>query len=80
MNITSSNFTNNTATDDGGAIANGNEVVPGGTVVIKNSNFINNTGVYGGAIWNTAIMTITNSTLRNNTAKYGGAVRTWGYS
>jgi predicted outer membrane repeat protein len=75
LTVTSSTFTNNTATNyDGGAIWN-----HGGTlttpVTISGSTFTGNNATSGGAIYNYGTLTVTSSTFTNNTAtNYGGAI------
>jgi hypothetical protein len=61
-------FNNNYGSDGGGVIFN-----DGGSVVVSNSNFINNTAVNingGGAICNGGTLLITNSSFINNRAYY----------
>ncbi len=75
-NVTStSSFTNNTATNRGGAIFNYYNSSIG---EISNTLFEGNTAVYGGAICNYAVATIgeiSNSVFKGNTVSYnGGAI------
>jgi Domain of unknown function (DUF4347) len=88
LTISLTNFTNNTATRDGGAILNS----PGRTASIDSGSFDNNiaTNGLGGAIINAAssptsrgIMTITNSIMQGNRANgasggLGGAIANLG--
>ena len=63
-------FSNNSASNAGGAIYNGI-----GTVDIENSTFSGNSAVVGGGIFNwIEYMNITNSTFYNNTATNGGGI------
>jgi len=73
ITISNSVITNNSATDDGGAINN----ALGGTLIIANCNFNNNTaGGDGGAVlWATGTLSLTNSTFANNkSSATGGAM------
>ena len=70
VNIHNAGFTNNTASNHGGAIYNN-----GGTVSIENSDFAGNTAVYGGAIYSYGgKLTISNSEFMNNSANQGAAI------
>ncbi|MBR3214394.1 MAG: Ig-like domain repeat protein, partial [Methanosphaera sp.] len=74
LNITGSNFTNNTADSYGGAIENY------GNLTITGSNFTNNTAdSYGGAIENGGNLTITDSYFDHNVVNEftGGAIDNW---
>ena len=64
--ISNSNFTNNHATLEGGAIY--------GDFVISNSNFINNSALNGGVISGANSLSITNSSFISNNAFYGGII------
>ncbi|MDP3034260.1 MAG: hypothetical protein Q8M97_04015, partial [Methanobacteriaceae archaeon] len=91
LNITRSTFTNNMAGSrvgtegfGGGALYIGTNTAPIANVSISESNFINNSATYGGAIWmnagsSTKFATITKCTFVGNDAKNGGAIRNWGY-
>ncbi|MBP2044857.1 beta strand repeat-containing protein [Methanobacterium aggregans] len=72
INITGSNFTNNTANNYyGGAI----KIY--GTLTVTDCSFTNNTSNYfGGAIGNHGVCTVTSSSFLNNTSREGGAI--WG--
>jgi predicted outer membrane repeat protein len=72
INITGSNFTNNSANYYyGGAI----EIY--GTLTVTDCSFTNNTSIsFGGAITNHGTCTVTSSNFMNNTSKEGGAI--WG--
>ena len=73
MNVKLSNFTNNTVTNDGGAICNEYYA----TLNIYNSTFTNNiANDIGGAIDNDqyCTMNVYNTTFINNTAGSGGAI------
>jgi predicted outer membrane repeat protein len=72
INITGSNFTNNSASSYyGGAI----EIY--GTLTVTDCSFTNNTSTgFGGAIYNHGITTVTSGNFLNNTSKEGGAI--WG--
>ena len=71
LNISSSAFYGNSASEDGGAIYNGNQFL-----TITNSTFISNTaGNHGGAIYNgdySTLATISNSTFMTNSARKDG--------
>ncbi len=79
--ITGSTFTNNKADANGGVLCN-----HGGTLfTVKDSNFVNNEGKTGGAIWSNTQFTIENSVFDTNSAKNadngkydGGAIRAGG--
>ncbi len=69
-------FTNNAASDSGGALYNN-----GGTVQISNANFSGNSAApntvlagYGGAVANLGVMTITSAYFGQNQGRFGGAV------
>jgi uncharacterized repeat protein (TIGR01451 family) len=91
LNITRSTFINNMAGSTvgtegfgGGALYIGTNTAPIANVSISESNFINNSATYGGAIWmnagsSTKFATITQCTFVGNDAKNGGAIRNWGY-
>ncbi|PKL66408.1 MAG: hypothetical protein CVV28_11045 [Methanobacteriales archaeon HGW-Methanobacteriales-1] len=69
INITGSNFTNNSADNFGGAIQ------IHGTLTVTDCNFENNTSTgFGGAISNDGTCTVTSSNFLNNTSKEGGAI------
>ena len=75
VTITGSIFSNNSASNWGGAIFNTS------TATITDSTFSNNSAKYsGGAIYNyvNGTVTITDSTFNNNSAGYGGAIDNWG--
>jgi predicted outer membrane repeat protein len=67
-------FTNNTTTNDGGAIFN----LPAGTVIINGATFSSNKAPlasgYGGAISSQGVLTVTGATFTQNEARYGGAI------
>ncbi|MCI0379173.1 MAG: Ig-like domain-containing protein [Gemmataceae bacterium] len=68
LTIDSSRFENNQASNGGGAI------YAGGTpaqVTIRNSTFVDNSAISGGAIMNHEPMTIDNSTFARNVARFG---------
>ncbi len=70
LNITSSYFHENTATQDGGAI-----YISGGIMNILKSSFFDNEADEGGAVEsNSATITITNSTFGRNSAREGGGL------
>ena len=46
----------------------------GGNLTLINCQFINNSGVNGGAIYNHSPLTMINCTFTNNNASYGGAI------
>ncbi|WP_225369635.1 Ig-like domain-containing protein [Methanobrevibacter arboriphilus] len=68
MTIDKTNFTNNEANSNGGAINNN------ATLDITNSYFKDNNATNGGAIYNTNYLNINNSSFINNTANSGGAI------
>lgn len=71
--VSNNTFTNNSATNDGGAIYN---FVPG-TLIVDNNTFINNTANQGGAIYtnNPYITTDVNfNRFIKNTASSGNAI------
>ena len=76
LTVTSSALISNTSTNFqyGGAVYN----AFGGTMTISGSQFINNTGYFGGAIYsgggNNPVMYIRNTTFVSNTGTFGGAV------
>lgn len=83
INIDGTIFDGNIAQHSGGAIRNENV----GTAVISNSEFTNNTALYGGAINNAATasdvggnLTVTDSKFANNIGWNGGAIRNQGVS
>ena len=78
-NVFPSFFTNNAASDSGGALYNAE-----GTVQISNANFSGNSAApdvsgYGGAIANLGVMTITTAYFGQNQGRYGGAVFVGGH-
>lgn len=79
--IESAAFTNNTTSNDGGAIFN----TASGTVLINGASFTSNKAPlaipgYGGAISNLGVLTITGATFTSNEGRYGGAIFTGGSS
>jgi len=73
--INNSTFNENSAGSYGGALVNSH------LARISDSNFTNNSSIYGGAIFSggSARLTITDSTLSSNTAgQMGGAISFWG--
>jgi predicted outer membrane repeat protein len=73
VNCSSNTLSNNTATMEGGAVYN----YSGGSYVITDCTLSANTAQHGGAIYNSAVLTVTNSTLSTNNANntgYGGAI------
>ena len=66
--LINNNFTDNAATNFGGAIYND------GTLNAIGSNLTNNLGGMGGAIYNDGTLTISNSNLTYNNANDGGAI------
>lgn len=73
-------FSENKATDKGGAIFNdgapdnwGQNENGGGVMTVTNGIFTNNTATSGGAIYNTGTMTV-GGTFTDNTAQQGGAI------
>ena len=72
LSLNKDTFTNNTATNDGGAIFN-----MGGNVNETNDTFNNNTATNeGGAIYNEGPLFISQDTFNNNSANEGGAIYT----
>jgi predicted outer membrane repeat protein len=70
--IENSTFSNNKAEANGGAIYNPNE---DSTINIKNSNFIYNSAINGGAIFNSyGVLNILGSIFKKNNATDGGAI------
>ena len=70
INIESSSFRANTATEKGGVLYNNSTITN-----IKNSIFNNNKAADGGAIYNSSTLEITNSIFNNNSATTnGGAI------
>jgi CSLREA domain-containing protein len=65
--ISRSTFTGNTSDNSAGAI-----YLNGGTHTISDSAFTHNSSLYGGAIFNSATMTLRRSTLESNEAPAGG--------
>jgi predicted outer membrane repeat protein len=62
---------------DGLTLQNGRaiDVNHNGTLIVNNSTFLNNTGLYGGAISNNNTLIVKNSTFIGNSASYhGGAI------
>lgn len=54
---------------------NGSCIINYGTVLIKDSKFINNKSEYGGAVYNKSELDITDSIFQGNTSEYdGGAI------
>ena len=69
--VNDSNFIDNTANSNGGAIYNDNF----GYVTLINDNFSNNTANnFGGAIYNNGVVIINGCNLTNNVGSMGGAI------
>ncbi len=77
LSVNSSNFNNNTAYNDGGAIYSYSDAI----LKVNDSSFTNNlaNNGYGGAIGNDGTCTLNDSTFISNNAGPGGAVANMGY-
>ena len=85
LKVTNSNFTNNIKN-----YKNGDNLVGAittiGNATVSGSNFVNNSGRWGGAISatgaelrkNSSTLTVSNTIFRDNAALYAGAVYIWG--
>ena len=85
LKVTNSNFTNNIKN-----YKNGDNLVGAittiGNVTVSGSNFVNNSGRWGGAISatgaelrkNSSTLTVSNTIFKDNSALYAGAVYIWG--
>ncbi len=73
LTVTKNNFSDNKATDDGGAILD-----DGIKLNVNNCIFTSNSASAAGAIYNTGTSTVTGSTFTSNKATYGGAAYNFG--
>ncbi|MEZ4252285.1 MAG: right-handed parallel beta-helix repeat-containing protein [Polyangiales bacterium] len=71
--VTDSEFTDNRATGNGGAVAAGMNINSLASLIVSGSTFTNNTaGSMGGAIWTANPLQVSGSTFTGNTAVSGG--------
>ena len=74
VSLSGCTFTNNTATNGAGGAIYNQAYAGNGFCTITNCTLINNTANYGGAIFNSGVLTVNGSTLKGNTASTVGGV------
>ena len=85
LKVTNSNFTNNIKNYKNGDCLVG-AITTIGNATVSGSNFVNNSGRWGGAISatgaelrkNSSTLTVSNTIFKDNSALYAGAVYIWG--